>query len=41
VSLERVWRKLEDRTLVSFHGEGFDLPVLQLRSLMLGLSVPP
>jgi 3'-5' exonuclease len=38
--LEHVWRKLEDRTLVTFHGRGFDLPVLELRSLKLGLSVP-
>lgn len=38
--LEQTWRKLEGRTLVTFHGRGFDLPVLELRSLKLGLSVP-
>jgi 3'-5' exonuclease len=38
--LERTWERLERRTLVTFHGKGFDLPVLELRSLKLGLSVP-
>ncbi len=38
--LEQTWRRLEGRTLVTFHGRGFDLPVLELRSLKLGLSVP-
>lgn len=38
--LLRIWDKLKGRTLVTFHGNGFDLPVLQLRSLKLGLSVP-
>ena len=38
--LEQTWRRLENRTLVTFHGRGFDLPVLELRSLKLGLSVP-
>jgi predicted PolB exonuclease-like 3'-5' exonuclease len=38
--LHQSWRRLEGRTLVTFHGKGFDLPVLQLRSLKLGLSVP-
>jgi 3'-5' exonuclease len=38
--LEATWKKLEGRTLVTFHGRGFDLPVLELRSLKLGLSVP-
>jgi predicted PolB exonuclease-like 3'-5' exonuclease len=40
--LERIWGLLEERkrTLVTFHGRGFDLPVLELRSLKLGLSVP-
>ena len=38
--LHRVWARLADRTLVTFHGRGFDLPVLELRSLKLGLSVP-
>jgi predicted PolB exonuclease-like 3'-5' exonuclease len=38
--LGEIWERLEDRTLVTFHGRGFDLPVLELRSLKLGLSVP-
>ena len=38
--LERTWARLSGRTLVTFHGRGFDLPVLELRSLKLGLSVP-
>ncbi len=38
--LERTWIRLQGRTLVTFHGKGFDLPVLELRSLKLGLSVP-
>jgi predicted PolB exonuclease-like 3'-5' exonuclease len=38
--LERTWSRLEGRTLVTFHGRGFDLPVLELRSLKLGLSLP-
>lgn len=38
--LERTWERLRGRTLVTFHGRGFDLPVLELRSLKLGLSVP-
>ncbi len=38
--LERMWARLTERTLVTFHGRGFDLPVLELRSLKLGLSVP-
>lgn len=38
--LERMWERLPSRTLVTFHGKGFDLPVLELRSLKLGLSVP-
>ncbi len=38
--LERCWNRLAGRTLVTFHGRGFDLPVLELRSLKLGLSVP-
>jgi predicted PolB exonuclease-like 3'-5' exonuclease len=40
VFLERTWDRLAARTLVTFHGKGFDLPVLELRSLKLGLSVP-
>jgi 3'-5' exonuclease len=38
--LAETWERLEGRTLVTFHGRGFDLPVLELRSLKLGLSVP-
>jgi 3'-5' exonuclease len=38
--LERTWERLAEGTLVTFHGKGFDLPVLELRSLKLGLSVP-
>ena len=38
--LERVWDRLRAGTLVTFRGRGFDLPVLELRSLKLGLSVP-
>ena len=38
--LERTWERLRGRTLVTFHGRGFDLPVLEMRSLKLGLSVP-
>jgi predicted PolB exonuclease-like 3'-5' exonuclease len=37
--LERTWNRLHRRTLVTFHGRGFDLPVLELRSLKLGLSL--
>jgi predicted PolB exonuclease-like 3'-5' exonuclease len=40
VFLERTWSRLRGRTLVTFHGRGFDLPVLELRSLKLRLSVP-
>lgn len=38
--LDRLWRRVAGRTLVTFHGRGFDLPVLELRSLKLGMSVP-
>ena len=38
--LARTWSLLQERTVVTFHGKGFDLPVLALRSLKLGLSVP-
>ena len=38
--LDRTWRALSGSTVVTFHGKGFDLPVLELRSLKLGLSVP-
>jgi hypothetical protein len=35
--LRRTWQRLAGRTLVSFHGRGFDVPVLELRSLKLGV----
>jgi 3'-5' exonuclease len=35
--LERLWARLEGATLVTFHGRGFDLPVLELRSLKHGV----
>jgi 3'-5' exonuclease len=38
--LARTWAALDRCTLVTFHGRGFDLPVLELRSLKLGLSAP-
>jgi 3'-5' exonuclease len=38
--LAHAWRRLEGRTLVTFHGRGFDLPVLELRSLKLGVPAP-
>ena len=38
--LDRTWDRLSGRTVVTFRGHGFDLPVLELRSLKLGLSVP-
>jgi len=38
--LARTWQRIEGRTLVSFHGRGFDLPVLELRSLKLGVPAP-
>jgi 3'-5' exonuclease len=40
VFLEALWRRLEGATLVSFHGKGFDLPVLELRSLKHGVATP-
>ncbi len=38
--LASLWERLDRSTIVTFHGRGFDLPVLELRSLKLGLSVP-
>lgn len=35
--LRRTWQRLAGRSLVTFHGRGFDLPVLELRSLKLGV----
>jgi hypothetical protein len=37
--LERFWDRAEGSTLVTFHGRGFDLPVLELRSLKLAVPV--
>jgi predicted PolB exonuclease-like 3'-5' exonuclease len=39
--LESVWARLDGATLVTFHGKGFDLPVLELRSLKHGVPAPP
>jgi predicted PolB exonuclease-like 3'-5' exonuclease len=33
VFLDRLWARLDGATVVTFHGRGFDLPVLELRSL--------
>jgi predicted PolB exonuclease-like 3'-5' exonuclease len=38
--LAHAWERLAGRTLVTFHGRGFDLPVLELRSLKLGVAAP-
>jgi predicted PolB exonuclease-like 3'-5' exonuclease len=38
--LERLWERLEGAAAVSFHGKGFDLPVLELRSLKHGVASP-
>ena len=38
--LRRTWQRLAGKTLVSFHGRGFDLPVLELRSLKFGVPAP-
>jgi predicted PolB exonuclease-like 3'-5' exonuclease len=38
--LEVAWRKLEGAAIVTFHGKGFDLPVLELRSLKLAIPTP-
>ncbi len=35
--LARTWARLDGASLVTFHGRGFDLPVLELRSLKLGV----
>ncbi|MFO0582064.1 MAG: 3'-5' exonuclease [Anaeromyxobacter sp.] len=39
--LEAFWSRLDGASLVSFHGKGFDLPVLELRSLKHGVPAPP
>ena len=38
--LRRTWQRITGRTLVSFHGRGFDMPVLEMRSLKLGVAAP-
>jgi hypothetical protein len=38
--LRRTWQRIAGRTLVTFHGRGFDLPVLELRSLKLSVPAP-
>ncbi len=38
--LERTWERLEGAAIVSFHGKGFDLPVLELRSLKHAIPTP-
>lgn len=38
--LQQLWKTLRGKTLVTFHGRGFDLPVLELRSLKLGVPAP-
>lgn len=37
--LERFWERAARSTLVTFHGRGFDLPVLELRSLKHAIPV--
>ncbi len=39
--LEQAWQRLEGAALVTFHGKGFDLPVLELRSLKHAIPTPP
>jgi predicted PolB exonuclease-like 3'-5' exonuclease len=38
--LRDFWKRLRAKTLVTFRGRGFDLPVLELRSLKLGVAAP-
>jgi predicted PolB exonuclease-like 3'-5' exonuclease len=38
--LERTWARLDGATAITFHGGGFDLPVLALRSLKLRVPAP-
>jgi 3'-5' exonuclease len=38
--LDALWRRLDGAELVTFHGRGFDLPVLELRSLKHGVPTP-
>jgi predicted PolB exonuclease-like 3'-5' exonuclease len=39
--LERFWERAAGATLVTFHGRGFDLPVLELRSLKHAIPAGP
>jgi 3'-5' exonuclease len=38
--LAGTWDRLSGASLVTFHGKGFDLPVLELRSLKHAVSIP-
>jgi predicted PolB exonuclease-like 3'-5' exonuclease len=38
--LAETWERLSGASLVTFHGKGFDLPVLELRSLKHAVAVP-
>ena len=38
--LARTWDRLAGAALVTFHGKGFDVPVLELRSLKHGVPIP-
>jgi predicted PolB exonuclease-like 3'-5' exonuclease len=38
--LAETWDRLSGACLVTFHGKGFDLPVLELRSLKHAVSIP-
>jgi 3'-5' exonuclease len=38
--LDRLWERLDGATVVTFHGRGFDLPVLELRSHKLSVPSP-
>jgi predicted PolB exonuclease-like 3'-5' exonuclease len=38
--LRRTWQLIAGRALVTFRGRGFDVPVLELRSLKLGIPAP-
>jgi predicted PolB exonuclease-like 3'-5' exonuclease len=38
--LARTWDRLSGASLVTFHGKGFDVPVLELRSLKHAVSIP-
>jgi predicted PolB exonuclease-like 3'-5' exonuclease len=38
--LARAWDRLAGASVVTFHGKGFDLPVLELRSLKHAVAIP-